>query len=158
MDPQDVVLVALGIVLGVSAAAALVLAPPLYATINDPNRTVARARFWRGYVGLVVVLVPLVTLLYSLPTRSARTEPVPAVLVAEQVRTPLATLTGTLFFIGLLALLIPGGPGATVSVTPEQADDLARLLAKVDVIRAREVLRREAEEAGTFRSSASHMS
>lgn len=149
MDPESVFLVALAIVLGVSGLAALVLARPLYSTIIDPNRTVARARFWRGYVGLVVVLVPLVTFLFSLSTKP-RTEPTPVVLVAEQVRTPLTTLAGTLLLIGLLALLIPGGPGATVAITPEQADDLARLLAKVDVIRAREVLRRDAGEAEGF--------
>jgi hypothetical protein len=154
MDPQDVVLVALAIVLGASGLAALVLGQPLYATIIDPNRTVARARFWRGYVGLVVVLVPLVTTLFSLPIR-ARTEPAPVLQVAEQVRTPLAALAVTLVLLGPVILLVPGGPGVTVAVTPEQADDLARLLAKVDVIRAREVLRREAEESGAFSPSSS---
>ena len=147
MDQQDVVFVAFAIILATSGLAALILAPPLYATIIDPNRTVARARFWRGYVGLVVVLVPLVTFLYSFPTKPARTEPPPVLQVAEQVRTPLAALAVTLVLLGPIILLVPGGPGMTVAVSPEQADDLARLLAKVDVIRAREVLRREAEEA-----------
>ena len=154
MDPQDVILVALAIVFAASGLAALVLAPPLYATILDPNRAVARARFWRGYVGLVVVLVPLVTTLFSLPVRG-RTDSAPVIQVAEQVRTPLAALAVTLVLLGPIILVIPGGPGVTMAVTPEQADDLARLLAKVDVIRAREVLRREAEEAGAFSSSSS---
>jgi len=154
MDSQEVVLVALAVVLGASGLAALVLAPPLYATIIDPNRAVARARFWRGYVGLIVVLVPLVTMLFSLPVRT-RTEPPPVFLVAEQVRTPLAALAVTLVLLGPIILLVPGGPGVTMAVTPEQADDLARLLARVDVIRAREVLRREAEEVGAFSPTSS---
>jgi hypothetical protein len=146
MDSQTAVLIALGITLATSGIAVVLLAVPLHATIADPARTVPRAQFWRGYFGLVVVLVPLVTLLYCLPVRT-RAEPWALLQVTELARAPLAALAGTLLLLGLMVLVVPGGPGATVAVSPEQADDLGRLLAKVEVIRARETLRREAEEA-----------
>src|SRR6478752_6089146 len=146
MDSQTAILVAVGITLATSGLAVVLLAVPLHATIADPARTVPRARFWRGYFGLVVVLVPLVTLLYCLPMRT-RAEPWALLQVTELARAPLAALAGTLLLLGLMVLVVPGGPGATVAVSAEQADDLGRLLSKVDVIRARETLRREVEEA-----------
>ena len=143
MDPQRAVVVGLAITLGVSGLAVVLLAPPLHENILYPNRVAARARFWRGYVGLLVVLVPLVTFLFSIPTQLDLGT---VGLVGEHVRAPLAALTGTLLLIGLMVSFVPGGPAATVTATREQTDDLNRLLAKVEQIRARELVRREAEE------------
>jgi hypothetical protein len=122
---------------------AFVLVRPLHAALRDPGAASPRAAFCRTYVCLAIVLVPLAALLLAVPELWARDSQVLAVVTL--VRWPFAALSAVVLLLGPLVGFLQGGPSVVLSVSPEQAGDLGRLLAKVDSIRAREVLRQGRE-------------
>jgi len=122
---------------------ALVILRPLSAALREPGATAPRIAFCRAYVCLALALVPLAALLLAVPEWWARESQV--LTVVTLVRWPLAALTAVILLLGPMLGFLHGGQSVIVSVSPEQAGDLARLLARVDGIRAREVIRQHPE-------------
>jgi hypothetical protein len=129
-----------------AAFAALVVGRPLHATLRDPAAASPRAAFCRNYASLALVLVPLAALVLAIPEWWARESHVLAVVAL--VQWPLAVLAGVVLLLGPLVSLMVRGPETVVSVSREQAGDLARLLVKMDGLRAHQVVRRESEMVG----------
>jgi hypothetical protein len=115
------------------------------------RRTETSARFWTSFANILLVLGPLFALMIG------RVEYRPGVsrvfMAVDQLKWALLGLILALWVVALVVAAARAGEAATqatVTVSPEQLDDLERLLAKVDEIRARQVLRRVGpEDAGT---------
>jgi hypothetical protein len=146
MDTATSMLIALAITLGLSGLMAIALGPASYAIVFNPASSVARARFWRAYVCAVIVILPLAALLLGLPDRVRSRASYVVLEVASITTGPIAVLAGVVILVGLVVAALPAASAIVVPVSREQADDLSRLLAKIDVIRAREILRQDQEE------------
>jgi hypothetical protein len=139
MDQQTAFLIAVLGSVGVSALIVGFLWRPLYALLADLCGTESRARFWRCYTCIMLLLVPLAAVL--LGRSEVRSSESAWVAVADQARWAVVGQIVALFVVAI-------GVGtfiqrkAVVSVNPDQVDDLRRLLDKVEEIRARQILRR----------------
>jgi hypothetical protein len=115
------------------------------------RRTETSARFWTSFANILLVLGPLFALMIG--TVEYRPGVSMVFMVVDQLKWALLGLILALWVVALVVAAARAGEAATqatVTVSPEQLDDLERLLAKVDEIRARQVLRRVGpEDAGT---------
>lgn len=143
MTHESYFLVALGVTVGVSALVAIYLRWPLRRVLIELCGTAERAAFWNVCCDIVLILLPIAALLIGRVT-DRYSDASPFFAVVDQLRAPLFGLLLAVLFIALaVAIQIgSGGAKATVAVNPTQIDELQRLLAKVDSIRAREIVSR----------------
>ena len=139
MDSQVAFLFALGITVAVSGLVVGSLWRPLYGVLADLCGTENRARFWRCYTSIMLLLVPLAAVMLGRAEANAR-EPV-WVLVMDQARWAVVGLIVALFVVAMgIAAFIQAK--ASISVSRDQIDDLQRLLDRVEELRARQILKR----------------
>jgi hypothetical protein len=133
-----ILLGALGLTVAVAGAVAGYLHRPLKAVLRDLCGTDERAKYWAAFADVVHLLLPVtVVLLAREPPRAG----VPVVLaVLDQARWALVGLTGSVVAVALGVAVFLAPRAATIVVDRDQADDLQRLLGKVQALRARDVL------------------
>lgn len=133
-------LIALTITVIASLLAVVYLHRPLHRVLVDLCKGEHRAAFWTAYSNFVLVLVPVVALLVA--RSSERPADSGVFTVADLLRWSLFGLVISAFVIamGVATFIWPGR--TPISVSAADADDLRRLLARVEEIRAREVLNR----------------
>lgn len=125
----------------VSAVVILCLRKSLHALLVDLCGTEQRARFWVIYTRLVLVLMPVVAVLLArvnfVNDRSFLFG------VMDQILWGLIGMIVALLCTAMgLCVFIAANPMNSISVSRDQADDLQRLLNRVEQIRARDILRR----------------
>jgi hypothetical protein len=140
MDQQQAFLVALAITLAVSASIVFLLWRPLHGILVDLCGSDIRARFWRCYANLMLVLVPTTALMMGRVEQ--RVGETPLFLIIDQIKWAVFGLITALFLVAVGIGIFLQNKEERVSISPEHMDDLHRLLEKVDEIRARQVLRR----------------
>ncbi len=101
-----------------------------------------RARFWLAFSNIVVVLLPLIFLLSSYVAGGTTVENPLVAELAIQVRWSLFGLFLSVICLAIVVAGIPTDSRHQISVDDQQVEDLKRLLAKVDEVRAREILKR----------------
>jgi hypothetical protein len=136
-------LIALSITVIASLLAVVYLRRSLHAVLVDLCGQEHRAAFWTAYSDFVLVLVPVVTLLVS--RSSERPGGMGVFAVADLLRWSMLGLIISAFVIATsVATFI--WPGRTrIAVSASEADDLRRLLSRVEEIRARDVLSRKGD-------------
>lgn len=140
MDPQLAFFYSFLITEGIALACAFALWRPMRALLLQPAAMENRSRFWQCYCGITLTLIPSAALLLAQPTRRADSSL--ALAVINQLCWPITSLAVALLIIGFLIALVTAGKTVSISISHEQADDLNRLLSKVEEIRARHILRR----------------
>jgi hypothetical protein len=143
MDHQATFLIALAFTLTVSALIVLALWRPFYDLLVDLCGTERRARFWRCYTAVMLVLVPVAAVM--LGRSEGRAADPTWVAVVDQAKWAVLGLIVALFVIAMAIATFIQAKSALVSVSRDQVDDLQRLLAKVEEVRARQILRRTEE-------------
>ena len=144
MDHQATFLIALALTLLMSTLIVLALWRPFYDLLVDLCGTERRARFWRCYSAVMLVLVPLAAVML-LGRAEGRAADATWVAVVDQARWAVLGLIVALFVIAMAIATFLQANTALVSVSRDQVDDLQRLLAKVEEVRARQILRRTEE-------------
>jgi divalent metal cation (Fe/Co/Zn/Cd) transporter len=136
-------LIALTITVIASLFAVLYLHRSLHRVLVELCGNEHRASFWTAYSNFVLVLVPIVALLVA--RSSERPADSGVFTVADLLRWSLFGLVVSAFVIamGVATFIWPGR--TPISVSAADADDLRRLLTRVEEIRARDVLTRPAE-------------
>jgi len=143
MTPELPFLIALTITVIASLFAVLYLHRPLHRVLVELCGNEHRASFWTAYSNFVLMLVPIVALLVA--RSSERPADSGVFTVADLLRWSLFGLVVSAFVIamGVATFIWPGR--TPISVSAADADDLRRLLTRVEEIRARDVLTRPAE-------------
>jgi hypothetical protein len=134
--------IAAGITALVCVLVVVYLRGPLLRALCEVCGTEPRARFWAAYSNVVLLLVPLVAVMLA---RLAPPADSLLFTVVGYLQWSLVALVVSLFVIGVGATFI--GPAEPV-VTRGQIDDLQRLVAKIEEMRAHEIVRRSAAERG----------
>ncbi|MEK6259887.1 MAG: hypothetical protein AABP62_14805 [Planctomycetota bacterium] len=114
---------------------------PMRGILNDRCQSVDRARFWLAFSNIVVVLLPMICLLSAYVSGGTVESPLVSEL-AVQVRWSLMGLFLSVICLAVVVASIPTDSRHQISVEDHQVEDLKRLLAKVDEVRARDILKR----------------
>jgi hypothetical protein len=142
VDPQLVFLVAMAATLVVSALIVGALWRPIHGILVDLCGTETRARFWRCYTNLMVILVPVAAVM--LGRSEPRVGEAVWVSVLDEMKWAVLGLILVLFIVALgISSFIQ--TRAVLSIRRDQLDDLNRLVETVEEIRARQILRRTDE-------------
>ncbi len=112
MNPITVYLTGLALVTALALAAVLYLRPHLRRILVDLCGTEPRADFWTAFTNIVLVLVPLVVALHTIPDME---DPLPVALaLGRQLKWALAGLAAALIGAGLtIARSVPCVPPGT---------------------------------------------
>lgn len=104
------------------------------------NRPEGFADFWVVYTQLLVLFLPVIGVLLARPSSASESSVLS--MWMDQMLWSLVGMVVAIFCsaFGVGAFITSGPPSITVST--EQGDDLHRLLARVEEIRARDILRR----------------
>lgn len=122
-------------------ATVVYLRGPMRGVLNSRCASEDRARFWLAFSNIVVVLLPMIFLLSAYVSGGAAENPFVTEL-AIQVRWSLLGLFLSVICLAVVVASIPMDSRHQISVDDHQVEDLKRLLAKVDEVRAREILKR----------------
>ena len=133
-------IVALAIALAFSAAIVFSLSGALRRLLVDLCGTEDRAKFWTLFTNMMVFLVPVTAILLSFNNEHGGEALM--LQVVSQLKWALMGLVGILLFLGAAVSTFIRPFRNAVHISPEQADDLQRLLARVEEIRARDILKR----------------
>jgi len=136
--------IAAGVSLLLSGLVILYLHRPLYRILGDLCGTPERGGFWTALANIQFLLVPLVAVMLGRTVE--RTADSFFFLVVEQAKWSLLGLIAATFLVALGVAAFVGPSG--ILVTRPQVDDLQRLLAKVEEIRAREIVSRTTYSEG----------
>lgn len=141
MERNEIAFVAaLAITLALSIVLVVVLRKSLQGILLDLCETQVRARFWAIHNTLLLLLLPATLVILMRPTKGETQSIVFA--AADELAWGLGGMIFALFLTALgVATFIKTGP-RVIAVSDEQADDLLRLLSRVEEIRAREILKR----------------
>jgi hypothetical protein len=132
-------LVALAVTFAVSAVVVAVMWRPLLGVLTDLYGTQKQAGFWATYSAVFMVLAPAAAVMIGrseTPTSGSS-----FFLVIDQAKWGVLGLLGAMLIVALGVATFAQHSTGRVYVSPDQMSDLERLLAKVDVIRARNILR-----------------
>src|SRR5262249_6231123 len=133
-------LLALGLTLGVSTLVVVSLWRPLYGILVDLCGSEKRADFWRCYTCIMLTRVPLAAVMLG-RTEGHAGDPF-WIAFLDQAKWAVLGLILALFVVAMgIATFVQTNQSAKVSISRDQLDDLQRLMAKVEEIRARQVLR-----------------
>ena len=113
---------------------------PMRGILNDRCPSDDRARFWLAFSNIVVVLLPMICLLSAYVAGGTAESPFVTEL-AIQVRWSLLGLFLSVICLAIVVASIPVESRHQINVDDRQVEDLKRLLARVEEIRAREVLK-----------------
>jgi hypothetical protein len=148
---------ALGITLAVAVGVVIYLKRPLRRILIDLCGSEQRAGFWAAYADVVFVLVPVASLLLGQVIQASSASKVseikpPLFMVIDLLTWSLLGLIVAVFVIamGVAAFIGTGLPRTPIAISPDQVNDLERLLAKVEEIRAREIVRRASNGGGSL--------
>jgi hypothetical protein len=141
---EQAFLLALGAALAVSLLVVGLLWRPLRGILANLCGSETRAAFWTSYSAAVLVLAPLVAVM--LGRGGPRGADSLLFQVIDQVQWGLLGLLAAMLVVALGVVAVAQPRSGTVHVSPDQMDDLQRLLAKVEEIRARNILRRVPEQ------------
>jgi hypothetical protein len=145
MTNEIAFLMALALTAVASVLVVIYLRRPLLRILCDLCGTQERARFWAAFSHVLLVLVPLVVVMLARP--EAAKGP-PLFVVIDQLKWALAGLILAVMVVGMaVASFVATVPRITIH--PGQMDDLQRLLARVEEIRAREIVSRASEYPGS---------
>ena len=114
---------------------------PMLGILNDRCHSEDRARFWLAFSNIVVVLLPMIFLLSAYVSGGAAENPFVSEL-AIQVRWSLMGLFLSVICLAVVVASIPTDSRHQINVEDHQVEDLKRLLAKVEEVRARDILKR----------------
>jgi hypothetical protein len=139
MGYEDVTGVALGITLVSSLGVVAYLHNGLRAVLTEYCGSPARAKFWGGCGEVLLIFVPLTAELIAVGTRPPRDVTV-LLAVIDLLKWGLAGLVVAVLVLATgVGLFARGGP-VPVWVDPEGADDLRRMLDRVQMYRARQLV------------------
>ncbi len=113
---------------------------PMRGILNDRCQSEDRARFWLAFSNIVVVLLPMICLLSAYVSGGTVESPLVTEL-AVQVRWSLMGLFLSVICLAVVVASIPTESRHQISVEDHQVEDLKRLLAKVEEVRARDILK-----------------
>ncbi|HEV8061995.1 MAG TPA: hypothetical protein VGP68_19105 [Gemmataceae bacterium] len=141
MEPNEIASV-LGLATTVILSLLVILSfrKPLRDILTDLCGTEGRAQFWVIYSYLLVLCMPVIGVLIARPTRLA--EKSILFMWMDQLLWCLVGLVVALFCTAFGVLVFVTSNSHTIKVSPDQADDLKRLLDRVEEIRARDIIRR----------------
>jgi hypothetical protein len=143
MTNEGAFLIALTATLLLSVLVVLYLRRPLHRILVDLCGAEHRAWFWSAYSNVVLLLVPAAALLVAgAPERPGEAT---VFTVVNQFKWALVGLLVAVFLVAMGVATFIWPARTPVSISPTQVDELQRLLAKVEAIRAREVLSRDAD-------------
>ena len=141
---ETTMILAVGVTATLSSATVVAFHWPLQGILRKITRDPDLAVFWTRFCDALLLLFPLVFVLLGHAVEPAHLSTV--ALTARCVGWgALGLIVGLFAVAALIASVVRPVPGA-VALEPGQLDDLQRLLAKVDQIRAREILRRVSEK------------
>jgi hypothetical protein len=138
---EDPSVAAVGVTLAAGLAVAVTLDHPLRAILAEYAGSRTRGRFWAAIAQVVLTLVPVTTVLLVVRVPESP-QPFSLSAAADVAKWGLVGLTGSVVALAGVIGLFGRVHGATIFVDPDQADDLQRLLVKVQELRARELLGR----------------
>ena len=113
---------------------------PMRGILNNRCPSEDRARFWLAFSNIVVVLLPMIFLLSAYVSGGTTENPFVTEL-AIQVRWSLFGLFLSVICLAVVVAGIPTDSRHQISVEDHQVEDLKRLLAKVEEVRARDILK-----------------
>lgn len=113
---------------------------PMRGILNHRCQSEDRASFWLAFSNIVVVLLPMIFLLSAYVSGGTAANPFVTEL-AIQVRWSLLGLFLSVICLAIVVASIPTESRHQINVDDRQVEDLKRLLARVEEIRAREVLK-----------------
>ena len=113
---------------------------PMRGILNNRCPSEDRARFWLAFSNIVVVLLPMIFLLSAYVSGGTAESPFVTEL-AIQVRWSLLGLFLSVICLAVVVASIPTDSRHQISVDDHQVEDLKRLLAKVEEVRARDILK-----------------
>jgi divalent metal cation (Fe/Co/Zn/Cd) transporter len=140
MSRESTFLVAAAITLFVSLMVVVVFWSTLKRAVGIRTTPDSPAPFWIRYWSVILVLVPLMVLF--LGRNVARREDPTFFQVVDLVGLAFAALFAALVPVGIGAAILLQSLSRAIYVSPEQADELGRLIAKVEQMRARELVHR----------------
>jgi hypothetical protein len=140
-------LIAVLITLGISGLIVTYLQRPLRKILVELCGKEERAHFWLAYANILLLLVPFAAEMF--PLVSERSNQSWLFTITDYLRWGLLGLIVAMFLIalGVATFILPGR--APVYIDDSRADDLQRLLAKVQELRAREIVERSAQPGGS---------
>ncbi len=113
---------------------------PMRGILTHRCQSEDRASFWLAFSNIVVVLLPMIFLLSAYVSGGAAENPFVTEL-AIQVRWSLLGLFLSVICLAIVVASIPMESRHQISVDDHQVEDLKRLLAKVEEVRARDTLK-----------------
>jgi hypothetical protein len=141
LSHEETVLAALAAVLCLSLTVTALLHAGMRGVLTDYCRNDSLVRFWAPFADVFLVLVPLTAVVLSIPAYST---PNPAgwLGVVDLLKYGLVAQVATLLVVAGGVAMFGRGGSVPVWVEGEQADDLNRLVERVELLRARELVRR----------------
>ncbi len=113
---------------------------PMRGILNDRCPSDDRARFWLAFSNIVVVLLPMICLLSAYVAGGTAESPFVTEL-AIQVRWSLLGLFLSVICLAVVVASIPTDSRHQINVDDRQVEDLKRLLARIEEVRARDTLK-----------------
>jgi hypothetical protein len=137
-------LIALGLTLAVSSTVAAVLHGPLRRMLGDGYKKDQQTVFWVRFAEVLLLLIPLTLLAVGGAVESRRADSL-LFQVIHFAKWSLIGLVGAIFTLAAMIGSVLRPMMSSVWVAPHQVTDLERLIAKLDQIRARELMRNMTE-------------
>ena len=113
---------------------------PMRGILKDRCPSDDRAAFWLAFSNIVVVLLPMICLLSAYSAGGTVESPFVSEL-AVQVKWSLMGLFLSVICLAIVVANISAFSNHMINVDEQQADNLKRLLAKIEEVRARDVLK-----------------
>jgi hypothetical protein len=145
LSHEDAVLIALAAMLSLSVTMTAILHAGLRGVLTDYCRNPPLVRFWAAFADVFLVLLPLTVVVVSIPTYP--TSSLSGWLgVVELLKYGLVAQVASLVCVASGVAMFGRGGSVPVWVEGEHADDLHRLVSRVQLLRARELVQQADEE------------
>jgi hypothetical protein len=141
LSHEDAVLVALATILSLSVTMTAALHSGLRAVLTDYCRNPTLVRFWAAFADIILVLLPLTVVTLTVPAYPT-SHPPGWLGVVDLLKYGLVAQVVSLLAVASGVAMFGRGGSVPVWVEGEQADDLNRLVSKVQLLRARELVQR----------------
>jgi hypothetical protein len=138
--------IAIVITVAISFLVMIVLNQPLRRYLLRASNSPERTDFVTRIFQVLLVLMPTVAITMSAGFSRYNVDPSVFFNVLFHLAWSGVGLTMAVVAVAIWAVAVEGNRGGVVSVSPDQVDDLQRLLAKVEQLRAREIVQRESKD------------
>ena len=145
LSHEEAVLVALATILCLSVTMTALLHAGLRGVLTDYCRNPSLVRFWAGFADVFLVLLPLTVVTLTIPMYPT-SQPPGWLGVIDHLKYGLVAQVVALLAVASGVAMFGRGGSVPVWVEGEQADDLNRLVSKVQLLRARELVQRADED------------